>query len=88
MVRGADRRSVDAVPAERFHLFKGGRVLVAVHRGRRGRAELGGGLHHERSDLAPISAQGDRTLADRVLAPFTGTIEGEKLEPEFRFDLQ
>src|SRR5712692_4783396 len=84
LFRGALRRCDDTVAAQAIDLVESGRILRTVQSRWRWNPELVGRLHHKWFYLAPVCAQSERDLTDRVLAPFARLVTRDEINADAR----
>src|SRR5581483_5391377 len=87
LFRRAGARRYDAVAAERFYFLICGGVLATVERRRRRNAELIRRFEHEGCNLAPVSAERERTVADRVLTPLSRIVAHDEIDVDARLGM-
>src|SRR5205085_2954545 len=73
-------RGNDPIAAEAFYLVVSGGVLGAVQGGRSWTTELRRCCHDERTHLTPQRTEGERVLADWILAPHSRRVAGDKFD--------
>src|SRR4051812_30653498 len=76
---------MDCVATNCLYFIISSGVLIAVHRWGRRKPKLLTGLEDERAAFTPVSAEGQRELANGILAPMARLITGEIVDADVRF---